>query len=166
MSEEIEEVGELAIEVESHLLHFRRIRPNLVTENVVGRKADRKQIRGGTAADVLVNHQLFSELEFVFVAERGGADHFVETCVRAVFALAVRRGAKNRSLRVLPVAIPIFRGARRVEILRPLRQVVAVVGGGDPCATLGVDPVGCVSCKAGGKHGGAWGTSDRKSTRL
>ena len=155
MPEKIEEVGQFAIEIERHLLHLRRIRPNLMTENVVGREADRKQIRGRTAADVFVHHQFLGELEFVLVGEWSGADDFVETGFGAVFAFAMRGRAQNRSLRVLPLAIPIFRRASGVEILHPLRQIVAVVSGCDPCAALRIDPVGGISREAGGKDGGA-----------
>ena len=67
MAEEIDEIRQLAIEIESHLLHFRRIGPDLVTENVVGRQADREQVGRGAATDVLVDDQFLGELEFVLV---------------------------------------------------------------------------------------------------
>ena len=56
MAEKIDEVGELAVEIERHLLHLRRIGADLVAKNVVGREADRKQIGGRAAADVFVEH--------------------------------------------------------------------------------------------------------------
>ncbi len=40
MPEEIKEIGQFTIEIESHLLHLWGIRPNLVTKDVVGREAD------------------------------------------------------------------------------------------------------------------------------
>ena len=136
MSQKIEEAGKFVVEIERHLLHLRRIGPDLVAENIVGREADDEKIGGWAAADVFVNHQLFGELEFVLVAERGGADDFIEAGVGAVFTLAMRGRAQNRSLRVFPLTIPIFLRATRVEILHPLRQVAAVVGGRDPGSQL------------------------------
>ena len=115
MSEEVEEVGQFAIEVEGHLLHLRRVRADLVTENVVGREADREQVGRGTVAEILVNHQLLGELELVLVGERGRADHFVEAGIFAVFPFAMRGRAQNRALRVFPLAIPIFRGREELK---------------------------------------------------
>ena len=42
MSEEVDEIGQLAIEIEDHLLHFAGVWPDLVAKNVSGRQADRK----------------------------------------------------------------------------------------------------------------------------
>src|ERR1700687_5519949 len=154
MSKEIDEIGKFAIEIERHLLHFWRIGPNLMAQNVVGREADGKQIRRWTATHVFVRHQFSGEFEFVFIGECGGPDYFVEASFGSVFALAVCGGAKSLALRVLPLPIPILRRVSGVEILQPFRKVVAVVRGGYPRATLWFDPVGCVSRKACGKDGG------------
>ena len=67
----------------------------------------------------------------------------------------MRGRAQQRSLRIFPVAIPIFRGRVGVEILHPAREFAAVVGGCDPGAALRVDPVGGIAGKSGGKNGGA-----------
>ena len=40
VTEEVDEVGEFTIEIESHLLHFWRVGADSVAEDVVGRKAD------------------------------------------------------------------------------------------------------------------------------
>ena len=155
MSEKADEVGEFAIEIERHLLHLGGIRADLMAENIVGREADGKQIGSRAAAYVFVLHQLLGEFEFVFVGERGRADNFIEAGFGSVFAFAMRGRAENRSLRVFPFAIPIFRRACGVEILHPLGKIVAIVSGCDPGAGRRIDPVGSVSGEAGGKNGGA-----------
>src|ERR1700685_3242060 len=96
MSEETEEIGQLAVEIESHLPHLRRIWPNLVTKNVVGREADGKQVRGRTAAHALILHQFLGELEFVLVGERSRTDYVVESGFGAVSA-----GARSSAERFL-----------------------------------------------------------------
>src|SRR5258708_21316058 len=90
MSEEVEEIRQLAIEFEGHGLHLRRIRTNLVAKNVVGRKADRKQIGGGTAPDIFVDHQLLGKFEFVLITERCVSDNLVETSIGAIFTFTMR----------------------------------------------------------------------------
>ena len=77
----------------------------------LAREADREQIGGRSAAHVFVDHQFLGEFEFVFVGEGGRTDHFVEAGFGAVFTLAMRGRAQNRSLRVFPFAIPVFRRA-------------------------------------------------------
>ena len=74
MSEEVDEVGEFAIEIESHLLHLGRIGTDLVAEDVVRRQADGEKIGCGTVAEFLVNHQFLGERELVLVGEARGAD--------------------------------------------------------------------------------------------
>ena len=69
MSEEVEEVGKFAIEIKRHLLHLRRIGSDLVTEDIVRRQTDRKKVSRRAAADVFVKHELFCEVQFVFVGE-------------------------------------------------------------------------------------------------
>src|ERR1700722_8543537 len=56
MPEKVEKIGELAIQIESHGLHFWRVRSYLVAENVVRGKADNQQIRRRAAAYVFVDH--------------------------------------------------------------------------------------------------------------
>ena len=126
-----------------------------MAENVVGGQADREQVGRGTLAELLVNHQFLGKRELVLIGEGRGADHFVEAGIFAVFRFAVRGGAQNRALGVFPFAIPIFGGAGRVEILHPLWKVIAVIGGRDPLAALGIDPVGGVARESGGKYRGA-----------
>ena len=46
VTEEIEKVGEVAIESERHGCHLRRIGPDLMSENIVRRKADGEQVGG------------------------------------------------------------------------------------------------------------------------
>ena len=59
------------------------------------------------------------------------------------------------SLRVFPVAIPVFGGAGGVEILHPARQFSAVIARSDPLPGFGLNPVGGISSEACGKNGGA-----------
>src|SRR5579862_4800233 len=65
------------------------------------------------------------------------------------------RRAKNGTLRVFPLTIPIFRRTVRVEVLCPLRQIVAIVGGGDEGAGLWIDPVSGIGGEASRKYRGA-----------
>src|ERR1039457_2058652 len=124
-----------------------------MAENVVWRKADGEQVRSVSGAEILVNHQLLGEFEFVLVGEGGGADHFVEASIGSVFTLAMRGRAQNVAVSILPIPVPIFRGAiSGVEILCPLRQVAAIVSGGDPRAAPRFDPISCVCRKSPGKH--------------
>jgi hypothetical protein len=44
MTEEIEEIRQTPVEFERHAAHLRRVRPNLVAENIVGREADHEQV--------------------------------------------------------------------------------------------------------------------------
>src|SRR5215472_12424052 len=98
MSEEVEEVRELAVEVERHLLHFGSVGTDLVSENVVGGKADRQQICVRTTPNIFEDDEFLGEIEFVFIRERRRADHFIKTSIRAIFAFAVRGGTQERSL--------------------------------------------------------------------
>ena len=67
----------------------------------------------------------------------------------------MRGQAQNVALRIRPLTIPIFGGLRGVEILRPFGKIVAIVGGRDPGAGLGLDPIGGVGGESRGKDGGA-----------
>ena len=60
-------------------------------------------------------------------------------------------GTQHGSLRIFPFTIPVFRGAIRIEILRPLREVRAIVGGGDERTALWIDPVSGVCGKTSWK---------------
>src|SRR3974390_811759 len=76
------------------------------------------------------------------------------------------RGAKHGPLCISPFAIPIFWRLRRVEILHPVRQIVAVVGGGDPLATLRLDPVGGIGGESTRENGAAIFHGNSEHTRL
>src|ERR1039457_2670727 len=98
-----------------------------MAENVVWRKADGEQGRSVSGAEILVNHQLLGEFEFVLVGEGGGADHFVEASIGSVFTLAMRGRAQNVAVSILPIPVPIFCGAVfRGEKLFPPLPVVSL----------------------------------------
>src|SRR5438094_9322928 len=90
VSKEVDEVSQFTIEIQSHLLQFWRVGADLVTKDVVGRKADRKKVGCRATANVLVDHQLLGKLEFVLVGERSRPDDVVETGMRTVCFLAMR----------------------------------------------------------------------------
>src|ERR1700757_1851670 len=83
--EESEEVGDLTIEVERHLMHLGSIGTYLMAEDVVGREADGKQVGGRAASNIFVKHELLGELELVLVGEGGRTDHLEKSGVGAVF---------------------------------------------------------------------------------
>ena len=67
VTEESEEVGQFAIEGQSHGSHLRRIRPHLMPKNIVRRKADGEQVGRLSCAQIFVNHQFLREFQLILV---------------------------------------------------------------------------------------------------
>ena len=112
-----------------------------------------KQIGGRAVAQLFVGDQLAGELKFVVVGEWRGADQIVEV---AGFAVDRLGGAQDIAVAVLPFPVQIFfRALAVVEILRPLGKFAPIVGGSDPGAGFGIDPVGAVRREAAGENSSA-----------
>src|ERR1700678_2663944 len=158
MTEEGKELLQTPIECEGHAVHLRRVGANLMAKNIVGGKADNEQISCRPLAQLLVYDKLLDELQLVIVGEWSGPDDLIETCRRAIFALAGGGWAEDRSVPVFPFAVQEFlRTVVVVEIAHPFRKIGrtigTIVGGGNPVATFGIDPVSAVSRKPGGQYG-------------
>jgi len=124
VTEEIEEVGKVAIERERHGSHFRRIGTDLMSENVVGERlmASRSvACRRRDSRKPLIAWRIRVRTGW----RRRGADHFVEAGIGSVFTFAMRGGAQKVSVIIFPLAVPIFRSTiGGVEILCPLGKSV------------------------------------------
>src|SRR4029077_20642959 len=117
----------------------------LVAENVIGRQTDGEEVGTGACSQLLVIDHVLRKLELVLVRERSGADHLIESRIRAVLRLSMGGGAEGVAVAITPIPVPVFAGAiAGIEISCPLGKVVAVITRCLPCARLMVDPVGSV----------------------
>src|SRR5271169_970421 len=122
MTEKAEELRQTPVEFKRHAAHSRRVGTNLVSENIVGRKADDQQVRCRARAQLLVQDELFGKFQLVIVGEGSGTDDLIKAERLARFVLTVsRRGrAEGRSVAVFPLAVPVFfRTMAAVEIAHP-----------------------------------------------
>ena len=150
MPEKIEEVRKFLVDRQCHGLHLGRIRPDFVPQNVIRRQADDQEIGRRTVSQLLVGDQFACEFEFVVIPKGSRADQCVE--ISRLSRLGLGR-AQYLSLIVLPLLVQIFPAALAViEALDPRRELAAVEGGGNPGATLLVDPISSIARETRRQH--------------
>src|SRR5215471_923570 len=153
MSEEVDEIRNLPVRLQSHRTNLRRIRSDLVTENVIRRQTDRQEVGSRPGTQFLIHDQLSGELKLIIVRKRSRADELIKSRRLAFLILSRGSRAEDLTLEILPFPIQVlFRSMALVEILHPIWQLGTIVSRGDPGASLRIDPVSRIARKSSRKY--------------